>query len=231
MSTKRKLIVHEEPKSPISEAFRTLRTNLQYAKADEKLQTILVTSSGPGEGKSTVIANLAVALGQSNKKVILVDCDLRKPVQHRIFERKKEGVTNYLAQDIPLQSVLQDTDIPNLRLITSGPIPPNPSELLGSAKMQRLLDELKTMSDYILIDAPPTIAVTDASVLASKVDGIVLAIGVGVNKPQMVKRAKDLLINAKGKLLGAVLNRVEIEKEHSYYYYYYGEKDKKKIKE
>ncbi|WP_312518520.1 CpsD/CapB family tyrosine-protein kinase [Anaerospora sp.] len=218
----RKLIVHEDPKSPISEAYRTLRTNLQFAKVNSELRTIMFTSSGPAEGKSTTIANVAVALAQSGRSIILVDCDLRKPVQHRIFGKRNKGVTNILVDDSPAEVFLQDTEINNLRILPSGPIPPNPSELLSSAKMAELLDELKKMADMILIDAPPTIAVTDAAVMAAKVDGIVLVIDSTSVRPEMAQKAKDLLIKANGHILGAILNRVEIEEEHSYYYYYYG---------
>ena len=216
----RKLIVHEDPKSPISEAYRTLRTNLQFAKINSELRTIMFTSSGPAEGKSTTIANVAVALAQSGRSIILVDCDLRKPVQHRIFGKRNKGVTNILVDDSPAETFLQDTEIDNLRILPSGPIPPNPSELLSSAKMAELLDELKGMADLVLIDAPPTIAVTDAAVMAVKVDGIVLVIDSTSVRPEMAQKAKDLLVKANGHILGVILNRVEIEEEHAYYYYY-----------
>lgn len=226
-TTTRRLIVHEDAKSPIAEAYRTLRTNIQFSKTDGDLKTIMFTSSGPGEGKSTTIANTAVALAQSGKNVILMDCDLRKPVQHKIFRKKNRGLTNILVEEVPVQDYLQDTDIENLRILTSGPIPPNPSELLGSRRMQELLDELKNQADYLIIDAPPVIAVTDACVLAAKVDGITLIVNSGSVRPEMAQKAKDLLIKANGHLLGVVLNRVEIEEEHAYYYYYYGSDNKK----
>jgi len=222
----RKLIVHEDPKSPIAEAYRTLRTNLQFAKVNSELRTIMFTSSGPAEGKSTTIANVAVALAQSGRSIILVDCDLRKPVQHRIFGKRNKGVTNILVDDSPAETFLQDTEIDNLRILPSGPIPPNPSELLSSAKMVQLLDELKGLADLVLIDAPPTIAVTDAAVMAVKVDGIVLVIDATSVRPEMAQKAKDLLIKANGHILGVILNRVEIEEEYAYYYYYYGSESK-----
>lgn len=139
----RRLIVHEEAKSPIAEAYRTLRTNLQFSKSEGKLKTIMFTSAGPGEGKSTTVANTAVALAQSGKKVILMDCDLRKPVQHKIFGKKNRGLTNILVEEVKIEDFLQKTEIENLRILTGGPIPPNPSELLGSNKMQEVLDYLK----------------------------------------------------------------------------------------
>lgn len=230
MTTTRKLIVHEDAKSPIAESYRTLRTNIQFSKTDGELKTIMFTSSGPGEGKSTTIANTAVALAQSGKQVILVDCDLRKPVQHKIFGKKNRGLTNILVEEIEANHFIQETQIENLRLLTSGPIPPNPSELLGSAKMKELIDYLKTQADYVIIDAPPVIAVTDASVLASRVDGVTLVVNSGSVRPEMAQKAKDLLIKANGHLLGVILNRVEIEEEHAYYYYYYGSDSKKMVK-
>lgn len=224
----RKLIVHEDPKSPISEAYRTLRTNLQFAKINSELRTIMFTSSGPAEGKSTTIANVAVALAQSGRSIILVDCDLRKPVQHRIFGKRNKGVTNILVDDSPAEAFLQETEIDNLRILPSGPIPPNPSELLSSLKMVELFTELKELADIVLIDAPPTIAVTDAAVMAAKVDGIVLVIDSTSVRPEMAQKAKDLLVKANGHILGVILNRVEIEEEHAYYYYYYGSEGKSK---
>lgn len=224
----RKLIVHEDPKSPISEAYRTLRTNLQFAKINSELRTIMFTSSGPAEGKSTTIANVAVALAQSGRSIILVDCDLRKPVQHRIFGKRNKGITNILVDDSPAETFLQETEIDNLRILPSGPIPPNPSELLSSSKMVELFTELKELADIVLIDAPPTIAVTDAAVMATKVDGIVLVIDSTSVRPEMAQKAKDLLIKANGHILGVILNRVEIEEEHAYYYYYYGNESKSK---
>ncbi|GMB01652.1 CpsD/CapB family tyrosine-protein kinase [Pelosinus sp. IPA-1] len=223
MSTdKYKLIVHEEAKSPIAEAYRTLRTNIQFSKTDGQLQTILFTSSGPGEGKSTTLANTAVALAQSGKKVIMMDCDFRKPTLHKIFSKKNQGITNILVEEFYAEDLIQETLVENLRILTSGPIPPNPSELLGSTKMQGLLNYLKEQADYLIIDAPPVIAVTDACVMASRVDGIVLVVNSGMVRPEMAQKAKDLLIKANGHLLGVILNRVEIEEEYAYYYYYYG---------
>ena len=223
----RKLIVHEQPKSPTAEAYRTLRTNLQFAKVDGELKTIMYTSAGPGEGKSSTIANTAVAIAHSGKKVILLDCDLRKPVQHKIFNRKNHGITNILVENLNIADHIQDTDIENLRLVASGPIPPNPSELLGSQKMADMLAFLREQADMVLVDAPPVIAVTDASVLASQVDGCTLVLDSGTVRPEMAQRAKELLTNANGTILGVILNRAEIDDDHAYYYYYYGSDHKK----
>ena len=226
MCAQRRLIVHEQAKSPIAEAFRTLRTNIQFSKIDGGLHTILFTSAGPGEGKSTVIANTAVAMAQAGKKVILLDCDLRKPTQHKIFHLERKGLTNSIVEDIPILELLMDTEITNLRVITSGPIPPNPSELLGSAHMNEILDTLQKECDILLIDVPPAVAVTDACVLASRVDGVVIVLDSDVVRPDMAQKTRDLIRKAHGNILGVILNRVEIEKEHSYYYYYYGKEAK-----
>jgi len=224
----RKLIVHEQAKSPISEAYRTLRTNLQFSKIHDDLKLVMFTSSGPGEGKSTTAANTAVAMAQAGKRVLLVDCDLRKPVQHRIFGKKKDGLSNLIVESLSLDQVIQSTEVPGLSLLTSGPIPPNPSELLGSAKMDDFLAVAKERFDLVILDASPVLAVTDACVLASKVDGIALVIASGKVRPEIAAKAKDLLMKAKGHILGVVLNRIEIEKEHAHYYYYYSADDKQK---
>ncbi len=224
-----RLIVHESVKSPIAEAYRTLRTNLQFSKLDSELKMILFTSTGPGEGKSTTASNTAVALAQSGKKVVIIDCDLRKPVQHKIFQKSNQiGLTNILVGSMHLSDVIHKTEVPSVNLITSGPIPPNPSELLGFAKMNKLLEILKQEFDYVIIDAPPVLAVTDACVLASKVDGVVLVISSGMVRPEMARKAKELIKKASGHLLGLVMNKVEIEKENAYYYYYYGDEERKK---
>ena len=227
----RRLIVHEQPKSPIAEAYRTLRTNIQYAKVDGELKVLLFTSAGPGEGKSTVAANSAVALAQAGHRVILVDCDLRKPVQHHLFNVNKKGLTNCLVGESPVTELLQETEVANLRVLTSGPIPPNPAELLGSSRMDAALAALKEVCDYLVIDCPPVIAVTDACVLARKADGVFLVLDADQVRPEMAQKAKELLQNAQGTIAGVILNRAEIEAEHSYYYYYYGHGDKAKEKE
>ncbi|MEM5770485.1 MAG: CpsD/CapB family tyrosine-protein kinase, partial [Bacillota bacterium] len=153
MRQQRKLIVQEDAKSPIAEAFRTLRTNMQFAKSDGELRTIMFTSAGPGEGKSTVCANAAVALAQAGKQVIIMDCDLRKPVQHKIFGLKNKGLTNCIVEDLLPGELLKETEIENLRVLPSGPIPPNPSELLTSRKIQEIISSLKEQADYLIIDA------------------------------------------------------------------------------
>lgn len=220
MANKRRLIVNEEIRSPIAETFRTLRSNIGFSKAEGELKTILFTSAGPGEGKSTVIANTAIAMAQAERKVLLMDCDLRKPVQHRIFGLQDKGISNAVAEGIPVESLIQKTYIKNLFVLSSGPTPPNPSELLGSQKMRQILEAQAKCFDIILIDASPVVAVTDASVLATRVDGVILVVSAGANRPEMVQKARDLLLSAHAHIIGAVLNRAEIEEEQAYYYYY-----------
>ena len=227
---KHQLIVHEQPKSPIAEAYRTLRTNIQYARVDGELKVLLFSSAGPGEGKSTVAANTAVALAQAGHRVIIVDCDLRKPVQHHVFNVNKKGLTNCLVGESSAVDLLQETEVPNLRVLASGPIPPNPAELLGSSRMDAVIAALKEVADFLLIDCPPVIAVTDACVLARKADGVFLVLDANQVRPEMAIKAKELFENAQGVILGAILNRAEVESEHSYYYYYYGHGDKEKNK-
>lgn len=215
------LIVHEKFKSPIAEAYRTLRTNLQFTVVDGMHKSLLFTSAGPGEGKSTTAANTAISLAQNGKKVILMDCDLRKPVQHTFFGLSPRGVTNILAENVPAATLLQETMVPNLKILAAGPIPPNPLELLDSAKMDRLIEVLKQESDYLIFDAPPLLAVTDAGVIASKVDGVVMVISIRAVRPEAALRAKEQLARARGNLIGVVLNKVEVNKREIYYHYYY----------
>ncbi|MGD9898978.1 MAG: GumC family protein [Calditrichaceae bacterium] len=218
-----RLIAHFDPKSPVSEAYRTLRTNLQFSKIDEKLKTILVTSSGPKEGKSTTAANLAIAMAQSGNRVVLVDADLRRPVVHSIFGQEKDsGVTNYLMDAIPYEELAKTTPINNLFIITSGILPPNPSELISSHKMEGLLERLKEDFDIILFDSPPVIAVTDAAILSTKVDGVIIIVSSGQTNRDALLRSQSLLDNVGARILGFLLNNVDVEGTYgSYYYYYY----------
>ena len=229
------LVTHFEPKSPISEAYRTFRTNLQFARLDAPLKTILVTSSGPSEGKSTTVANLAITMAQMGTNTILIDSDLRRPVLHSIFNlQRAPGLTNYLAGNVPWKEIVQKTPIENLSLLTCGVLPPNPSELLGSKKMRMLLEELKEKYDMILFDSPPVIAVTDAAVLSTLLDGVVLVSSSGSTSREALQRAITLLENVKSRLIGGVLNKIKVESVygsyHYYYYYHYygGTKQKRK---
>jgi capsular exopolysaccharide synthesis family protein len=221
--TRRKLVTAIDPKSPISEQYRTVRTSIQFSSVDEDIQTIMVTSAGPGEGKSTTAANLAVTFAQQEKKVLIVDADLRKPTMHYTFNQTNTfGLTTVLAGQIPLNEAVNPTDVFNLSVLTSGPIPPNPAELMGSKSMARFLKEVKENYDIIIFDTPPILAVTDAQVLANSCDGTVMVIYSGKTEMEEATKAKELLLNTKGKLLGAVLNHKKLES--SDYYYYYGTK-------
>ncbi len=217
------LITYLQPKSPISEAYRMIRTNLHYSSYDKELKTILVTSAGPGEGKSVTMGNIAIAIAQTGKKVLLIDGDLRKPKVHRYFDLANvQGVTNVIVGEAHAEDVIQQPkDMENLYVLTSGPVPPNPSELLGSQKMKDFITSLKEQFDMILIDAPPVGSVTDAAVLSTYIDGVILVIASGQTTIEAAKRARDVLQQVKANVLGVVLNKIKKNNTGSYYYYYY----------
>lgn len=214
-------ITHYDSRSPVSEAYRAIRTNLQFAGAGKQLKTLVFTSAIPGEGKSTTVANLAIAMGQDDKKILLIDCDMRKPVVHRRFGLLNRGLSNCFAEDLPLKEVIQADVFPNLDVVTSGPVPPNPAELLGSKKMKDLLQEAAEAYDYVFLDMPPVLAVTDAVLMSSQVDGTVLVIGSGDISPDEGKQAKELLEKVHANILGVILNKVPQHHKSGYYYYYY----------
>ncbi len=219
-----RLITHFDPKSPISEAYRTLRTNLQFKfkNLNDKM-VVMVTSSAPKEGKSTTVANLAITMAQMGSRTLLVDTDLRRPVIHSIFNLQKDkGITNYLMNRLTFEEIIKPSIIDNLFIVTSGPIPPNPSEILASQEMKNFIREAKEQFDVILFDSPPVIAVTDAAILSADVDGVVLVVKAHQTHRDAIKRAKNLLDNVNANIFGSLLNGVKIEKTYgSYYYYYY----------
>lgn len=203
----RKIIAYENPQSPTSEAFKTLRTNINWSSIDLAVKTILVTSPEKGAGKSLTVVNLAASYAQLGKKVVIVDCDLRKPTQHEYFMKSnRDGISYLLAGHYQLEQCLQDTQIENLKLIPSGTIPPNPAELLESYRMADLLEELKASFDIVLVDSPPTLAVTDSHILASKCDGVVIVIRSGKTKKEMAQKTLSYITYANGNILGIVLN-------------------------
>lgn len=205
----------------MSEAFRTLRTNLEFVSPDRPVESLLITSPGPSEGKSTVAANLAISLAQAGKQVILVDADMRKPVQHDLFSLPNAtGLTTALVRGV-MPDIYQDTFVPGLRLVTSGPIPPNPAELLGSSMMGALIGALASEADFVIYDTPPVMAVTDAVLLAPRLDGALLTIRPGVTSRDAAKRTKQLLSGSRSRILGVVLNQVRPGRGYGYYYYYY----------
>ena len=218
-----RLVTHFKPKSPVSEAYRTLRTNLQFSDSDKPVQTILVTSAGPGEGKSTTSANLAIAMSQQGLRVVLVDSDLRRPMQHRIFGLEKQrGLTNVLVGKMNLEEAIQTTEIKNLDVLPSGLLPPNPAEMLGSKRMQALLKDLAERYDVCLLDSPPLIAVTDGAVLSKTVDGVLLVVKSGHTHHEALIRGVELLENVGARIFGVLLNDVSRANTYgSYYYYYY----------
>ncbi|CAM3922688.1 CpsD/CapB family tyrosine-protein kinase [Mesobacillus zeae] len=218
---RRKLVTSYDPKSPVSEQYRTIRTNIQFSAVDQNVQVIMVTSSGPAEGKSTTAANLAVTFAQQEKKVLIVDADLRKPTAHYTFNVTNTfGLTTVLSKQLFLADAYEETNVPNLFILSSGPIPPNPAELLGSASMDTFLEEAKQQFDIIIFDTPPVLAVTDAQILANKCDGTILVVYSGKTEINGAAKAKELLISAKAKLLGVVLNHKDLKSTD--YYYYYG---------
>lgn len=209
------------PKSQAAEAFRTLRTNIQFSSLDEDIRTLVITSTQPGEGKSTVLSNLAITMAQSGKKVLLMDCDLRKPTIHKkLGVSNQEGLTTLLAKEKSIEQVVKTTNVTNFYVLTSGPIPPNPAELLGSKKMKSFINELHGYFDAILIDTPPVLAVTDAQILAALCDGVMFVAGYGQADKHAIVRAKELIDKVGGKLLGVVINKVPASARNHYYYNY-----------
>ena len=223
------LITLEQSKSPISEAFRTLRTNVQFTGVDSDTKKIMVTSSGPREGKSTTVANLAVSMAQAGKSVLVVDADMRNPSQHKLFGLdNRPGLSIALVQDQDSQQYIRKTAVPGVTVLTGGPIPPNPAELVGSQRMKRLIQEFSEQFDVVLIDTPPIVAVTDAAILAQEVDGVILVLASGEVNKEYAQRAKETLDKVGAKILGAVLNKVEIKTSEYYYYNYNNAEDSKR---
>ncbi len=218
------LVTQLAPRDPISEAYRVIRTNLGFSAVDEGLHSVLITSSSPGEGKSTTAANLAVVMAQAGKKVILVDSDLRRPVQHKIFEvPNNHGLTTaVLDSTSPVIQHVQETKIPYLRLMSSGPIPPNPAELLSSQRMNQLLQELQEDADVVILDTPPVLTVADASILSPLVTGCLLVVDTGKTRRNTFIGATDRLQRTGGNIFGAIMNKLNPDRRgYGYYYYYY----------
>jgi len=220
------LITLKQPRSPISEAYRVLRSNIRFAKIDNPSASLLVTSPGPEEGKTTTAANLAVVLAQAGQKVILVDSDLRRPTLHTFFGLDNHvGLTDLLVDGVELSDrVLKPTGQDGLRLVSSGHLPPNPSELLGSDSMRNMLHQLEEQADVVVLDSPPLLAVADASILGSLLGGAILVVQAGKTRNEAARRAKDALENSGVKLLGVVVNRISRRGgTYGYYYHYYSE--------
>ncbi len=224
------LITFKHPRSPISEAYRVLRTNLRFSGIENPTGALVVTSAGPGEGKTTTAANLAVTMAQGGRRVVLVDTDLRRPMIHKLFGfANSAGLSSLFLDDAPpLDSILQPTGVPTLRVITSGPLPPNPAEMLDSPLMKKILQELRAQSDMVILDSPPVLAVADACILGARCSGAMLVVDAGRTRSDATKRALATLKQTNTKVFGIVLNKLSTRRASGYYhYYYYSSKDKK----
>ncbi len=209
-SPSERLVMLDDPRSFQAEAYRVLRTNLHYANPDAPLRRILITSAGPGEGKSTTVANLGICMAQSERVVLLVDTDLRRPMLHMMFRQPNNpGLSSYLAGDALLDAVVQKTAIPNLSIVSSGPMPPNPAELLASRRMRDFVGAVSERFDTVVFDSPPVLAVSDACTLAGVVDGVLLVVGSGSAPQAALRRAKEQIVAVHGRIIGAVINRFD----------------------
>ena len=211
--TSANLITLSEPHSAVSEAYRTLRTNLEFTALNGELNSLVVTTPAAGEGKSTTLANLAVTMAQGGRSVILVDADLRRPAQHKIFGRLNEhGVSNTLLDETLIANPpLVESGVPGLRLLPAGPKPPNPAELLASPHMVQLIDSLRNKADVILFDAPPVVPVTDAAILGTRTDGLLLVLQAGKTKREHAVRARALLEQVGVRIVGTVLTNARVD--------------------
>jgi non-specific protein-tyrosine kinase len=222
-----KLTPVHEPRSPVAEAYRALRTNIQFSSVDRPLRTLLVTSPSPAEGKSITLANLAVVMAQSGRSVIVVDTDLRRPAQHKIFGLNNgHGLSSAtLESSSCVTGYVQPTGVENLCVLTSGPLPPNPADLLGSERMAAIIEDLESQADLVMFDTPPALAVTDAAVLSTKVDGVLLVNRAGHTRRAVIQRAVEELRRVEANLLGVVLNQLSLRRGGYYFpqYYYYGQ--------
>lgn len=237
---RKELIAQRDPKSPVSETFRTLRTNIQFMNTNNKLKTLLITSTSPGEGKSWVASNLAVTFAHAGKKVILIDADMRKGRQYTIFEvSPRPGLSNYLSgidsnsEENSIEEIIdyiQETEVKNLYIISAGNIPPNPSELLINPKMINLLDKLKQVSDLIIIDGTPCELVTDSVILSRLVDSTVIVTAHKQTKKDTLQKVVTNIQNVGGKVAGIVLNKIPVSAKRYEKAYYYGSTSMKKEK-
>jgi capsular exopolysaccharide synthesis family protein len=212
------LIALRDPRSQAAEAFRTLRTNIRFSSLDRPLHTLLVTSTAPDEGKSTTLANLAVTMAQAEQKVVIVDCDLRRPSLHTLFGLPNDaGLTTVILEqgDGPLP--LQATGVPGLSLLASGPLPPRPADILGSRRMEAVIERLRGEADIILFDTPPVTAVTDAAVLATRVDGVLLVFQANRTRRESARQTRQILEKVKANIIGVVLNDARLEGGYGYY--------------
>jgi len=226
---KKELITHEDSKSPISEVFKTLRTNLQFMKDKNSTISLLITSTMPGEGKSWITSNLGVAFAQANKRVVIIDSDMRKGRLHSIFEKNIfPGLSNYLVEEnASIKDYLMKTDIENLWIVPAGNVPPNPSELLSNERMVKGLEELKKEFDVILFDSTPCMLVTDAVIISRIADATIIVSSHKKTKIENLKEVQRNIENVGGKIAGVVINKIPVSlKKYKSKYYYYGERSK-----
>ncbi|KQL54044.1 capsular biosynthesis protein [Heyndrickxia shackletonii] len=215
-----KLITYYQPQSYITEQYRLLKNNIQFSSVDKEIKTIVVTSPEPADGKTTTSANLSIVLAQQGKRVILVDSDLRKPSVHYSFNISNlHGLTNVLTREISLENAILKTHIHNLEVLTSGPIPPNPSELLESKAMELLIYQLHSGFDYVVFDTPPILAVSDSQILANKCDGVIMVVSSGKTRKDAALKSKNILLQANARLIGVVMNGIEQKRREDYYQY------------
>jgi capsular exopolysaccharide synthesis family protein len=220
------LFVHKRPKDPVSEAYRAIRTSIIFSATEEHpLRSVIVTSPGPVEGKTTTVCNIGITIAQSRKKVLIVDADMRKPRLHDVFNKANDkGLSSYLCDQAGFDEIIQNTGIDNLYLVNGGPHPPDPSELLASHKMEDFINTAKKKFDFILFDTPPIAVVTDSVVFSKKVDGIIMVIESGKTSKKVVKRVYNILDDAKSRVIGAIINKIRLTSGMDYYYHshYYG---------
>lgn len=217
------LVTFNKTKSVISEKFRGIRTNIMFSSADNNIQTVVFTSEKPAAGKSVISANVAITYAQAGYKTLLIDGDMRKPSQHYLFNVSNiDGLSNLILKRTDYSRAIHKTKINDLDLLTSGPIPPNPSELIGSENLQKIMNELEDIYDYIIIDTPPVITVTDAQLFSEIAKNVVYVIDTQSNDRNIVKKGKELIEKTGAKILGVVLNK-SVEKNTTSYYNYYGE--------
>jgi capsular exopolysaccharide synthesis family protein len=228
----KEIIVYQNPKSPISESYRSLRTSVQFANVDRNTKTILVTSATPGEGKTTTLCNLAVAMVQNGHKVMVVDCDMRKPRVHKLFElSNRKGLADMLLRGEAPDGYVQHIPELDLDVITAGHVPANPSELLHAKAMKELVASLRETYDYVFFDAPPVVPVTDATIMSTYIDGVILVVASGSVETEIAKRAQEALSTVGANVLGVVLNKIPMDDPRAYssYYYYYGSKPEDEV--
>jgi capsular exopolysaccharide synthesis family protein len=229
------LVTFGHPKSMFSEAYRNIRTSILLSFSEKPPKRIAISSPNPAEGKTTTVINTAIALSQTGAKVLIIDSDFRKPRVHQIFgeENGVVGLSNFLSGHGELEFIIKKTEIPNLFYIPSGPIPPNPSELIGSNLFRTMMESLGGRFDHIVLDSPPVLGFADSIILSTAVDGVILVVSGGKTPRETLQRAKEVLYQVNAKILGVVVNRVDIQRsDYGYYYYryhyYYGKEGKKK---